>query len=198
MPTVSPSQSNSGDTIEAADINTPVNQLAAAVNALDNNNIATGAGIDPSKLAGGSVSMLSAWQTWTPTLTNITLGTGSTVTGAYSQVGKKVTARLVVVLGTGGALTGTAAFTLPVTAQATYGTNVSKIGEALYEDVGVAAVFGSVYATNASNVASTTSARMGVYNAAGTYLGDTGTSATIPFTFGAGDKLSCFIIYEAA
>lgn len=44
MPTVSPSQSNSGDTIEAADINTPVNQLAAVINGnIDGTNIAANA-----------------------------------------------------------------------------------------------------------------------------------------------------------
>lgn len=44
MPTVSPSQSNAGDTIDASDVNTPINQLAAVINgAIDGTNIAANA-----------------------------------------------------------------------------------------------------------------------------------------------------------
>lgn len=47
MPTVSPSQAAPGEEITAAKINTPINQLAAAVNALDTNNLADGAVTTP-------------------------------------------------------------------------------------------------------------------------------------------------------
>jgi hypothetical protein len=57
MSLVSPSQSNPGETIEASDINTPVNQLAAVINGgIDNTNIAAGAGIDGSKFANNSIN----------------------------------------------------------------------------------------------------------------------------------------------
>lgn len=55
MGTVSPSQSNAGDTIEAADINTPINQLAAVINGgIDTANITDG-GIATADLADGAV-----------------------------------------------------------------------------------------------------------------------------------------------
>jgi hypothetical protein len=56
MALVSPSQSNPGDTIEAADINNPVNQIAAQVNGnLDSTNLADSA-VSTSKLADNAVT----------------------------------------------------------------------------------------------------------------------------------------------
>lgn len=56
MTLVSPSQSNPNDTIEAADINNPINQLAAVINGgIDTNNITDG-GIATADLADGSVT----------------------------------------------------------------------------------------------------------------------------------------------
>lgn len=56
MSLVSPSQSNSGDTIEASDINNPINQLAAVINGgIDANNI-TDNSVTTAKLASGSVT----------------------------------------------------------------------------------------------------------------------------------------------
>lgn len=56
MSLVSPSQSNSGDTIEATDINNPINQLAAVINGnLDSTNLADNA-VTSAKLAAGAVT----------------------------------------------------------------------------------------------------------------------------------------------
>lgn len=56
MPTVSPSQSNPGDTIEASDINTPVNQLAAVINGgIDSTNIAAN-GVTTTNIADSNVT----------------------------------------------------------------------------------------------------------------------------------------------
>jgi hypothetical protein len=56
MPVVNPSQSNAGDTIEAADINTPVNQIAAVVNgAIDATNLASSA-VTTAKIADDAVT----------------------------------------------------------------------------------------------------------------------------------------------
>jgi len=56
MATVNPSQSAPGDTIEAADVNTPVNQLAAQINGnIDSTNLADSA-VTASKIATGAVS----------------------------------------------------------------------------------------------------------------------------------------------
>jgi hypothetical protein len=54
MTTVTPSQSSPGETIEAADINTPVNQIAAVVNGnIDDTNVS---GISGSKISDGTLT----------------------------------------------------------------------------------------------------------------------------------------------
>jgi hypothetical protein len=56
MGLVSPTQSSAGETIEAADINTPVNQLAAVINgSIETANLADGA-VTTAKLADDSVA----------------------------------------------------------------------------------------------------------------------------------------------
>src|SRR5687767_858390 len=61
----------------------------------------------------------AAWTTWSPTWTNLTVGT-STVTARYRQIGKLVCCRLHIVLASGFAVSGDIQFTLPVT-RAAYG-----------------------------------------------------------------------------
>lgn len=56
MSIVNPSQSNAGDLITAAAINTPVNQISAVVNGgLDNTNLADG-GVTTVKIADGNIT----------------------------------------------------------------------------------------------------------------------------------------------
>lgn len=59
------------------------------------------------------------WSSYTPTLTNVTLGTGSTTVARYFQLGKLVFVQIQIILGTGGDVTGNIAISLPVTARAT-------------------------------------------------------------------------------
>lgn len=55
MGLVNPSQSSPGETIEAADVNTPVNQLAAVINGeIENVNVKANAAIDGSKVTDKS------------------------------------------------------------------------------------------------------------------------------------------------
>jgi hypothetical protein len=57
---------------------------------------------------------VGAWKAYTPTTSGITLGTGSTVTFAYCQIGKTVHVRGAITLGTGGAVTTTVDIGTPV------------------------------------------------------------------------------------
>ena len=60
----------------------------------------------------------SAWATWTPTWTNITIG-NAVVTGRYTQIGKTVHASLDVTFGTTSTTNGSLqSFTLPINARA--------------------------------------------------------------------------------
>lgn len=64
----------------------------------------------------------TAWQTWTPTWANFTVGNGVN-SSAYSQIGKTVNFRLVFVLGTTSSMGTAPTFTLPVTSVAVPNTN---------------------------------------------------------------------------
>lgn len=73
----------------------------------------TDAAVTPAKLVAGTGSTW-AWQSWTPTLANITLGTGSSV-GKYNQAGDTVTFSWIFTFGASGSAMGTApTITLPV------------------------------------------------------------------------------------
>jgi hypothetical protein len=73
---------------------------------------------DVGHLALHNNSDLNAWTAYTPTLTNITLGTGS-ITGYYKQVGKTVHVTVAFVTGSTSSGTGIFEFGLPVTAART-------------------------------------------------------------------------------
>lgn len=124
-----------------------------------------------------------AWTSYTPTLTNLTLGNG-TLTFTYQQVGKIVNVRGRFSLGSTSAVTGSATFSLPVTPTGfAYGSaNILAAG----------ANYGAVsYLSGTTVVVST-------FNAAGTYAARTNTSATIPATFTTADAISFSLTYEAA
>jgi len=136
-----------------------------------------------------------AWTSYTPTLTNLTLGNG-TLTASYNQTGKTVWVDFKFVLGSTSAVTGVPRFTLPVTANSKYSSTQNNfIGHVWIEDSGVSNYFG------ASTIA--TSTGMGatdiyVQNAAGTYLTLTGITNLIPFTWGTADYITARVSYEAA
>lgn len=83
MGTVNPSQSSPGDTIEAADVNTPVNQLAAVINgSIETVNLADSA-VTTAKLADGSVTAAKITNTaitlgYTAKTSNYTLSSSQT------------------------------------------------------------------------------------------------------------------------
>jgi hypothetical protein len=128
----------------------------------------------------------AAWIAYTPTLSNITLGSGGTSAFYYQVVGKQVNVRGKITLGTTGALTGIATFTLPVNsilADQFFGT-------ATLEDKGVQFYQGQVrVGTNTGGVHAV--------NTAGTYGVLPATSATVPFTWGATDVIWVNFSYES-
>ena len=134
-----------------------------------------------------------AWASWTPTLTNVTVGTGSAVVAKYKQYGKRVIARLSIVLGTGGSVSGQIQFTLPVTSVTHAGTaNAIPLGNAALLDAGTEEYQGIV------SWLTTTTAGILTPETAGTYARLRNTSGTIPFTWGNTDEMNCQFEYEAA
>lgn len=129
----------------------------------------------------------SAWKSYTPTLTNLTLGNG-TVTAAYCQVGKLVVYRFIFTLGSTSAVGSAPTVTLPVTAAAaqSYSWPMTILDN------------GSAFYSGSVRQASTTALNLEVYNAAGTYATQVDITATIPHTWATTDVMSFTIYYEAA
>lgn len=138
-----------------------------------------------------------AWTAWTPSLTNIAIGTGGSalLTAKYVQIGKLVFCRVTIILGTSGAsVSGAIALSLPVTAITYPGSTVgvAPLGTAAFLDAATASYSGAV-AWN-----STTTVTLQPFDTSGTYSKKVVTSATIPFAFGAGDEVHAEFVYEAA
>ena len=138
-----------------------------------------------------------AWTSFTPSWTNLTVGTGGSAanTGHYIAAGKLYIVRVSVTLGSSGASFGTDPFlTLPnssTLATASQGGSV-HLGVCAFTDSGVNSFFGFVGAQSSTQV------RFRLFRADGTYVSVATPSATVPFTWGSADLLTCQFMYEAA
>lgn len=134
-----------------------------------------------------------AWQSFTPSWTNITVGNG-TNQGYQTQVGKTVILRVKFILGSTSSIGGNVLLTLPVTASSNlYVADVTPIGMLAVLDTGTASFQGHF------NFTSTTTSRPVVANSASTYATDNAVNATTPMAVPAtGDSIHGLIIYEAA
>jgi hypothetical protein len=132
----------------------------------------------------------TAWISYTPTLTNITLGNG-TVDFTYVQLGKTVHVHGRLTFGSTTSISGSANFSLPVSGRTmpvtgaafAYGSSILRAAATDYEGIAVAGTTGIVCSA---------------FNSAGTYAARTNTSATVPATWTTGDLISFSITYEAA
>lgn len=147
------------------------------------------AAVTPAKLLAGTGT---SWpfQSWTPTLTNAVLGNG-TVLAAYCQVGKLVTCRLRLTFGSTTTISGIPIFSLPVTANSEYGTDIYFTQ---YVNLNAAA---TTY-IGLGRIRSTTTFDIVVLNASATYGGVTGLSSSVPNTWTTGDYMLAQWSYEAA
>jgi hypothetical protein len=133
-----------------------------------------------------------ALTTWSPILTNFTLGNG-TMVARYQQVGKIVRGYVLFTLGSTSAVGSGGTMSLPVTASSNYALGLgNSVGHLLCMD-GVA-TSGIGYC----RLESSTTMRPILYNASGTYVTASGVSSTVPFTWATGDVLFMSFEYEAA
>lgn len=129
---------------------------------------------------------LGAWTSWTPTITNLT---GGTVSSVYHKVGRLVNFRFKYTLA--GAGMGTSPqFTLPFTAHADFQINM-PIGSAVLLDSGVLVYVGFPIMISTTTVAIVT------INTSGATASTLSTTATVPFTWGAGDIVMVVGSYES-
>lgn len=127
---------------------------------------------------------LAAWTSYTPTLTNITLGNG-TVAGAYRQVGTVVTFRAQFTFGSTSSVSSQGRLSLPVTASAQF------------QMVDAWAVHGSSFYQLWGEITNAGTLDRILRNGGGT-TADTLISGTNPFTWATNDILVVTGTYEAA
>lgn len=188
MSTISVTLPADGQTIDAADVNTPINTIVTEINGnLNSQNIAD-SGVTPNELMSGAGSSW-AWQSYTPTLTNATVGNG-TLTASYCQIGKTVFVRFSFLLGSTSTMGTGILFSLPVTATTLSTNDVIGYGNILDSGVGF---FAAIPLWN-----STTTAIINTQNTAGTYLTQVQCTSTVPMTWTTNDRILCYLIYEAA
>lgn len=163
--------------------------------------VAASAADTPARLAVGANDLLltaasgeatglkytGGWATWTPTLTNIVKGNGTEV-ARYCQIGKTVTVYYSLVFGSTSSISSFPQISLPVNASQTdFAT-----GTGTYGDAGVANYLGRVWmntATTAYGICDRTD---------GAYSKFESVNASIPFTWGTGDKYVQNFTYEVA
>lgn len=184
MGTISVTLPADGETMDAADVNNPINTIVTAVNGnLDSNNISAG-GITPANLVSGTGTSW-AWTSWTPTWANLTIG-NAVQTCKYVQIGKTVFFRVAVTLGTTSSVGTNPTFTLPVTSVSLDDSHMIGVHTAVDNGTGVVQGFVAWKSTTTALPATTST----------TYFA--GLSATGPFTWTTGDKLLASGSYEVA
>src|SRR3990172_12641434 len=138
--------------------------------------------------AGVEIPLVIAPTTFTPAIANLTVGTGGTLAGRYTQVGKLVNFDVRAILGSSGfSVAGSLTLTFPVTL-ATY-SNVTPLGIVRFRDASPATSYSGVISSNGP---------LGALGAGATYLTVDALSSTIPFTWAASDEIEISGTYIAA
>jgi hypothetical protein len=131
------------------------------------------------------------WESFTPSWTNVTLGTSATNVGHYAEIGRVVVCRVSLTLGTGASVGGNVRLDWPVAPVSM--TSLQPLGNAIYFDTSASAYnHGTMHYINATLA--------GCYNvrADSTFATATNLSASAPFTWGEGDRIMAQFTYEAA
>jgi len=147
---------------------------------------------DTADAAADAAIAALTWSDWSPTLTNLTVGSATT-TYRYTQIGKTVLFVFRFVLGAGSAVGTGPTFTLPVTPAAHFVTAAGHlpIGSARLLDSGTGRWEGDGYVLSGTTVSLFYATEAG---------GGSGTNitATAPFTWTTSDALVVTGFYEAA
>ena len=145
---------------------------------------------DMDTMADIDTALVTAWTTWTPTLTNLTLGSG-TVTAKYRRFGKTVDYRFKFVFGAGSAVGTSPQFTLPVNLAADYYAvvNSTVVGFGVLLDSGTATRQCHALPQSATTLA---------INTVSATAGFADITTTSPWTWTTNDSLFIQGTYEAA
>lgn len=132
-----------------------------------------------------------AWQTYTPTISGITLGSGSTTSAAYAVIGKTVIVQFYFALGSTTTVNGDVSFSLPINHASS--NRSGQAGTCVITDASPATRYpGSVLLSGTPGYAF-----LRVGNAAGTYVTQVALSSSIPIAVWAvNDSISATIVYQ--
>ncbi len=145
-------------------------------------------------LTAADLNDIGAWEDWTPSFTNLTLGNGVVEYARYAQVNKLVVAQMNVTLGSTSSVTGDIRVSLPVTAAAPNGSPQVTTGVGRAFDNSTS----SVYWVTPYIVSPPTEVRIYATRTDSTYAVRATTSSTVPITWSTNDALQIFMTYEAA
>jgi len=133
------------------------------------------------------------WNAWTPTLTNLTQGTGATLSAFYARIGKTIVAQVYATMGTSPTVGGQFSISLPV--DIANANRSGSIGTCVMRDAGGAVSYlGSVLATSSAPSV----ARMQTIGTAGATATLSSQSAANPFTWNlnSGNYFQFTIMYQ--
>ena len=139
-------------------------------------------------MAGGG---FGAWQSYSPTWTNLTVGSGTNYC-RFTQIGKTVFVRGYVLFAADSSISGGVTWTAPTTL-ASHGKSTIVGNASFYDDSTATFYDGPLY-----HITSSTLVGAVVWNAGSTYLGRTALSSSVPFTWATNDILIYQYVYEAA
>jgi hypothetical protein len=143
-----------------------------------------------SLLALRDITADGTWTTYTPTWANVTPGTGPTNSAKFIQVGKLLTIKFQLTLGTGGSFASSPpTMTLPIAAAS---ADFLAVGTAIAMDSGSAGSRRAVTVYQNNLAGSVT------FLVSDNGAGDQRVINTVPFTWGAGDQLGGTLCVEVA
>lgn len=166
--------------------------LSISNGVLNTNNSVVTSNITDLAVTNAKLAANTAWSSWVPVWTNLSVGNG-TINAKYQQIGKTVTARINLTLGSSSTVSGNISFTSPIAAATDYAASQHVVGTFYAEDFGVAAYPGLVEFRSSATVCT-----LEVFGAAGTYVNMVATTGSIPFSWGNTDTISIVFTYEAA
>jgi len=134
------------------------------------------------------------WNAWTPTLTNLTQGTGATLSAFYARIGKTVVAQCYATMGGAGLVVG-GQFSISLPVDIASSNRSLALGTVQMRDAGGSVTYlGSVYALSSAP----SLLRFNTINVAGTYATQLSQSAATPFTWNgnANNYFSFTVMYQ--
>jgi hypothetical protein len=132
---------------------------------------------------------VGAWQSYTPSFVNFTLGNGTITASKYVQIGKTVHLQVSVTLGSTSVVGTQPTISLPISAKNDF------VGQ--YATVSGCTLFaGSSLGVGTVQLITTTTCRMFVIRADATYSTSAGVTATIPGTWTTGNFFGFSFTYE--